>query len=372
MINNISVAGVVAEYNPFHYGHIHHLNETKKKCGASVAVMSGNFVQRCEPAVCDKYARAKMAVLGGVDLVVSLPVRYALGSAEKFAYGAVSVLNALGFVDCLSFGSESGDIAEIISIADKIDNVSPEEIKKAMKGGKSFAESRFEIIGEKQKGPNDVLAVEYIRALKRLGSEIKPMCVRRTDGYLESATELRRKIMNGDFSSLPDFSAKIIREEAEKGRAPADIGNLERTILGFIRNASPESFEGIYGINQKEGMDRRLLLSAKASSLEELYETVKTKRNTVSAVKRAVFSSYLRIKNEPLSPVPFIHVLAFSETGKSMIKKIDGDIPVVFNMSKIKDIYPEYADEERRATDFYYLSTPSVYRGYDEYTRKYQ
>lgn len=372
MSDNISVAGIVAEYNPFHYGHIHHINETRKRCDAVIAVMSGNFVQRCETAVCDKYARARMAVRGGADLVIALPVRYSLGSAEKFAYGAVSLLDSLGFVDILSFGSESGDLDKIVSSAEKIDGLTSEDYKKAMKGGRSFAQARSDLTGDGQAEPNDVLATEYIRALRRLHSGIMPFCVKRTDGYLDSATSIREKILNGDLSSLPDFSAEILKKEIEEGRAPGDIKNIEKVILGFIRNAAPDAFDGIYGINRSEGADKRMLLSAKASTLDELYSLIKTKRQTYSAVKRAVLSAYLRIKNEPLSPVPFVHVLAFSETGKRLIKAIPENIPVVSNISKIKDIYPEYADEERRATDLFFLSTPVTGEGYSEFTRKFQ
>lgn len=372
MLNNISVAGIVAEYNPFHYGHLHHINETKKQCDAVVAVMSGNFVQRCEPAVCDKYARAQCAVSGGADLVIALPARYSLGSAEKFAYGAVSVLDSLGFVDLLSFGSESGDINGIIESAEKIDRISPDEYKNASSRGKGFARIRSEITGEDQHGPNDVLAIEYVRALTKLNSTIKPFCIRRTDRYIESATSIREKIKKGDFSSLPDFSAEMMKREINAKRAPADINNIERLILGFIRNAPASAFENIYGVNTKEGMDRRILAAAKASSLDELYSLIKTKQLTASAVRRAVISSYLRFQNEPYTPVPFVHILAFSETGRKMIKAIPENIPVISNMSKIKDLYPDYADEERRATDLFYLSTPSAGEGYSEFTRKFQ
>jgi predicted nucleotidyltransferase len=371
MLDNLSVAGIVAEYNPFHYGHLHHINETRKICGAVVAVMSGNFVQRCEPAICDKYARAKSAVAGGVDLVIGLPARYALGSAEKFAFGAVSVLDALGFIDILSFGSESGDLNSIVSTSEKIDRITPQEYKNAMADGKSFAQARSEIIGAEQCGPNDVLGIEYIRALKKLDSSIRPLCVRRTDGYLESASTVREKIMKGDLSSLPDFSAEILKEEIRSGRAPADQRNIERLLLGFIRNAEESDTYGIYGINREEGTDRRILSAAKASSAEELYSLIKTKRQTNSAVKRAVISAYLRIKNEPLTPVPFIHILAFSETGRRMLKAVPDNIPVISNMSKIKDIYPDYADEERRTTDLFFLSTPKIGPGYSEFTRKF-
>ncbi len=372
MFNDISVAGIVAEYNPFHFGHAYHLNKTKERCGAVVAVMSGNFVQRCEPAVCDKYVRAKAAVNGGVDLVIGLPARYSLGSAEKFAYGAISVLASLGFVDMLSFGSESGDIARITETANKIDAITSYEYKQALSNGKTFAKARSELIGAEQLEPNDILAVEYVRAIKKLNANIVPFAVRRTDGYLESATALRKSIFCGDLSGLPEYSAALLKNEIDHGRAPGDMRNIERTILGFIRNADLSSFDNIYGVNKKEGFAGRILSAASASSLDELYSLIKTKRYTMSTVKRAVLSAYLRLKKEPLSPVPYVHILAFSETGKSLIKAIPNNVTVVSNISKIKNIYPEYADEERRVTDLFSLSTPSIGGGFGEYTRKFQ
>ncbi len=372
MINNVSVAGIIAEYNPFHNGHLHHISVTKKRCGAVVAVMSGNFVQRCEPAVCDKYSRARMAVEGGVDLVIGLPVRYALGSAEKFAYGGVSVLSSRGFVDLLSSGSECGAIGKLREAADRIDGIRPEEYRSALKEGRTFAGVRSGLTGLGQSGPNDILATEYLRALKKLKSNIEPFTVKRTDGYLESATNLREKILTDDLSSLPENTAGILREEISAGRAPGNISNLERILLGFIRNADASDFEDIYGVNEKEGFAGRILSASQASSLEELYSMIKTKRYTMATVRRAVLSAYLKIKNRPLSPVPFVHVLAFSETGKKMIKAIPEDIMTVSNLSKIKDAYPDYADEERRATDLFFLSTPRIGAGYSEYTRKFQ
>ena len=372
MINNISVAGIVAEYNPFHFGHAHHLNETKKQCDAVVAVMGGNFVQRCEPAVCDKYVRAKMAVMGGVDLVLALPVRFATGSAEKFAYGAISVLSSLGFVDTLSFGSETADLEMIIETADKIDSITPEEYKEAMRDGSTFANARSRLIGGDHCEPNDILGIEYVRAIKKLDCGIRPFAVKRTDGYLESATTLREKIFNGDLSGLPEYSADLLSKELAEGRAPGNVKNIERTLLGFVRNADRDCFKNIYGINEKEGFDGRILSAVGASSLDELYSLIKTKRYTMATVKRAILSAYLRIKNEPLSPVPFVHVLAFSEMGRHLIKAIPSDVAVVTNISKIKDIYPEFADEERRATDLFSLSTPDIGVGFGEFTRKFQ
>ena len=356
MINNISVTGIVAEYNPFHFGHAHHLSETKKHCDAVVAVMSGNFVQRCEPAICDKYVRAKMAVLGGVDLVIGLPVRFATGSAEKFAYGAVSVLASLGFVDTLSFGSESADIENIVKTASRIDAISPEEYKEAMRGGLTFADARARLIGAEHCEPNDILAIEYVRAINKLGCGMKPFAVKRTDGYLESATSLREKIFRGDLSGLPEYSAELLKKEISEGRAPGNLKNIERTLLGFVRNADRDSFKNIYGVNEKEGFDGRILSSVQARSLDELYSLIKTKRYTMARIRRILTNALLDIKKEDITKAPeYVRVLGMNKKGMEILSDLRDktEIPVITKMADApKSVM---LDKDINATNIYSL-----------------
>ena len=368
----MSVAGIIAEYNPFHAGHEYHVRQTRL-LGADmiVAVMSGNFTQRCEPAICEKHARAEMAVRGGVDVVLELPVRFALGSAERFAFGGVSILDSLGVVDFISFGSECGNVEKLKAAAKKIDSLTSEDYKNALRSGESFAAARASLIGNFPSEPNDVLGTEYIRALNKLGSKIVPVTVKRTDDYHESATELRKKIFENDLSSLPEATAEILKSEIEKGYAPCGIERLERVLLGFLRNCDETAFENVYGVNPEEGMDKRFLKEASAKSLEELYFAVKTKRFALSAVKRALLSAYLRLPKETGRP-PYAHVLAFSERGRELLKKISKNITVVHNLAKVESEFFDYADEERRATDLFGLSSPEIVEGYGEYTRKYE
>jgi len=365
-------AGIVAEFNPFHSGHEYLIEKTKEKSETVVAVMSGNLTQRCEPAICEKHLRAKSAVEGGVDLVIGLPTRYSIGSAEKFACGAISALMNIGAVDSLFFGSECGDIERLKRIAERIDGITSEGYKTAMESGISFASARQTIIGEELSEPNDILGVEYLRAIKKLNAPFTPNTVKRTDDYHISGTELRKAIEKNDLSLLPKYSAEYLKKEIKCGKAPTSVYNLEKIILAFVRNAQKGDFDNIYGINPSEGMAERILQSATAKSLDEMYDLIKTKRFSMSAVKRAVLNAYLRIKSESLSPVPFVHVLAFSDKGKELLKTVPDNIPVIYNLAKIKDEYPEYADEERRATDLFALSMPETDRGFEEYTRKFQ
>lgn len=353
---------------------MYHAEKTRESgADAAVAVMSGNFVQRCEPAFFRKQARAEAAVRGGIDLVIELPVRFSTGSAEKFAYGGVYLLDMCGVCDILSFGSESGSITELNACAEKLIEADRSgEIAKAVRGSESFARARQKTVGSVLLSePNNILAVEYIKALKKLNSKIKPFTVKRTDGYHASASEIRKKIPGGLYDGLPDFTADIIKRETEAGRAPAELSRLERILLAFLRNAKSEDFSGIYGINEKEGFGNRLLSAAKASSLEEAFGMIKSKKYALSTVKRALLSAYLRIPDDKTMP-EYIRPLAFNEKGRLLLKAVSRNIQVVGNLAELKNDPHNavFADEERRATALFGLATPEIQPGYSEFTDK--
>jgi len=249
----MSVAGVVAEYNPFHKGHAFQVEETRRAGHEYiVAVMSGNYVQRGEPAIMPKHARAKAAVLNGVDLVIELPTVWASAGAMFFARGAVGLLDGLGLVDCLSFGSESAD-GELLQKAARILD-SPELnsgiIGQNMIEGETFAKARSRLVSEMYgeetasvlENPNDTLAVEYIRAINGFGCDFKILPIRRKgaghdqkgdfDGFA-SASQIRNKILQDvPFDEfLPEASSKILSEEVLAGRAPADYRKLETAVI---------------------------------------------------------------------------------------------------------------------------------------------
>lgn len=364
--------GIVAEYNPFHSGHAYHTDHIRN-CGSDgiIAVMSGNFVQRCDPAFFRKHARAEAAVKGGVDLVIELPVRFSTASAEKFSFGAVYLLNMCG-CDCISFGSECGNIDDLTKCAEKILKADTDgTIAKEINGEESFAQTRQRIIGnELLSEPNNILAIEYIKALIKLDSKMQPMTVKRTFGYHASASELRKQIPNGIYNGLPETTKDIIIREKEAGELPATSDNIEKILLAFLRNARPEDFDGIYGINTKEGFENRLLNARTAVSLEEAYNLIKSKRHTLAAAKRGLLSAYLRIPNNNIMP-NYIRPLAFNDKGKDMLKKISKTAPIVYNLSTLTDeVGKIFADEERRATDLFGFATPKIKKGFSEFTDK--
>ena len=216
----MKVAGIIAEYNPFHKGHQYHIEETRKQTGADyvIAVMSGDYVQRGEPAIADKYMRTRMALSGGADLVIEMPVIYATASAEYFATAGIGILDRLGCVDYLSFGSEWADVEDYSSYA-TLFLEEPEEyrqiLQEQLKRGKSFPEARAFTAGkllfdskpetavEFLKEPNHILGLEYIKALRRRNSSIQPITVKRKGNHYHekilaeeysSATSIRREL----------------------------------------------------------------------------------------------------------------------------------------------------------------------------------
>lgn len=367
----MKVCGIIAEFNPFHKGHEYIISAARSLgADAVVVVMAGNITQRCEVACAEKHLRAKAAVCGGADLVIELPVRYAIGSAEKFATGAVSLLKSLEIIDFIVFGSECGDTIKLQSCADLIDSIDPAELKEALKSGESFAKVRSRLSGVDLVGsPNDILGVEYIRASNKLGAGFSPVAVQRTDSYLASASEIRKKIMNSDFSDLPEYSGMLLKEAFESGEAPASNETVERVILGFIRNCTQDMLQDVYGVNGNEGFPARILNAVSAVSLEDLYDQIKTKRYTMSAVKRAIMSAYLGIRNSDELP-RYAHILAFSKLGQILIKNISEHFTCTHNLARIRNDFPDFCREECKATDLFALATPRILPGRMEFTAK--
>jgi predicted nucleotidyltransferase len=379
----LRIAGVVSEYNPFHKGHGYHLGQTRALLGADtglVCVMSGNFVQRGEPAAFEKHARALAAVLSGADLVLELPVPFVLRSAEGFALGAVSLLHSLGCVDFLSFGSESGDLDELKQAAALLAEPGfSEELKKALKTGMSFAAAR-QIAAETRIGrklhalelPNNNLGIEYIKAIGTLGSGIVPITVKRIGAGHDqtgagpgplSASQLRDKLKKGlDILEDLDMAAMIVfREELTNGLAPITIDAMELPILARLRSMSACDYELLP--DATEGLGLRLMHYAKTeTSIRAILEKSKTKRYAMSRLRRMVLCAYLGItaQSSPKSPL-YARVLACNARGREIINRIDQNMPVITKPASVKRLGDEAAalfECEVRATDLFSLAYP--------------
>ena len=354
---------VICEYNPFHNGHKYQLTEHKKRLGADsvICLMSGSFVQRGAPAVYDKWTRATDAVLNGADLVLELPVVYSCQSAQRFSVGAVKLLDKLGIVDFLSFGSESGDIKKLSECADIINsdefNILLEE---KMKSGLNFPSARTKVFEENYPdidkslldSPNNILALEYLNALKNINSKITPETIKRNHNFA-SASSIREKMSNNeDVASLtPTKTREVYCQEA--------FDNLVRY---HFTKESPRALQRI--CDMCEGLEykfKKALLSS--VSIDNLANTVKSKRYTHTRINRIIVNSLLEITDSDTKLDPqYARVLAFNEKGQELLSKIkkSSSIPVITKTADAKPDNPDYKrmlEKDILSTDIYSIIT---------------
>lgn len=351
----MKIIGIVAEYNPFHAGHRYHIAESRRRGGecAVVCAMSGNFVQRGECAVTDKWSRARAALEGGADLVLEVPTVWAAASAEHFAFGAVSVLRAAG-AETLSFGSESGDAAAIARAAACLDSGAfSAALRRHLDAGLPFALCRQraaeEVLGEAGAAvlasPNDSLAAEYLKAAARLGWRPEVMAVPRLGAGHDG----------GDHPEYP--SASYLREKIFAGELPLDgaasLRYNERAVLARLRAMTPEEFAALPDCG--EGLDRRLWQAARqAVSLEELYALAKTKRYAHARIRRCVLWAALGLReSDRPAALPYLRVLGANERGRAVLKGLETDLPVITKPAHGKGV--PLLETEARCTDFYAL-----------------
>ena len=337
----MKIAGIIAEYNPFHKGHEYQVNLLREQgYEGIVVVMSGNFVQRAETAMADKYRRAECAVLGGADLVLELPLPYAVASAEDFGLGGISLLSATGVVDTVCCGSESGDEKNRRQYKALCDAEKSGKIKEKMQMGLSYPAACREAVTELGKvwsdEANDVLALAYRKALDKIDSKMHLLAIDRKGSFygdgsegFESAHSIRRRLLDGEdvSSSLPESTEKLLKH------APfSQWKTMERGILAYYRTADPRELEEFYGM--REGLAQRICAASDAPDLETLYERVKTKRFPHSAVRRAVLCGYLKLP-KALPNLTYLRVLAFNEKGQEILKKMKktATLPILSSFS---------------------------------------
>lgn len=391
----MKVSGIICEYNPFHNGHLYHIRKTREN-GAThiVAVMSGNFVQRGDTAIMDKLERARLAVRSGADLVIELPVQYSLASAENFASGAVHLLDSLGAVDELSFGSECGDTQKLLKAMETVDLAAlthADEIKSIMEKGYTYPRALNSVVNGYDPEaaaviaePNNTLAVEYLRALKRSGSAMEPFTVMRekaahdgteaSDGFA-SASMLREMIENGE--SIDSFTteewAAAVRNAVKNGET-ASMSRLERVILYKLRTCSVEEIAQICDVGQ--GLEHRIYGARMAGSLDELLFTVKTKRYTMARIRRIMLALLIGITKTDMEQLPpYGRILAFNERGREILARAKGSAVIPFGssiakLSQLGDTAERFAELEIRASDIYGLALDTVTSAQKDYRAK--
>ena len=382
----MAVAGIIAEYNPLHGGHLYQLRQVRERLGPETAVlcaMSGNFVQRGDFALLPKHARAEAAVRSGADLVLEIPLSWACAPAERFAQGGIEVLRATGLVTDLVFGSESADAGAIRTAAEALLSPDlPEALRRELAGPHSFAAARQRalagLIGEEGaevlSRPNDILAVEYAKALSREGSEVHLVPILRQGaghdqdgGEYPSAGSIRRMIQEGRRAEALAAMAPAMREiyEAEeaRGRAPVFAAGAERAILAQLRRMGEADFLALDAGG--EGLGNRLAAAAReAASLEELLDRAKTKRYAYSRLRRLALWAYLGLRPETLpARVPYLRPLAMNQRGRALLAEARrrGALPILTKPADVRRLSPEAQAVFRRevlATDLYTLAFP--------------
>ena len=391
----MSITAIIAEYNPFHNGHSHHIRQAKRSLGTTytIAVLSGSFVQRAEPAVLSKRARTEQALRCGVDAVLELPACCALASAEGFAAGAVRCLNRLGGVDYLSFGSEAGELAPLCEAAGAL--LRPEFgdlLREELAGGSPFPAARMRAAMRLAPGldpavwtlPNNVLAIEYLKALRVSGSRIKPHTVARrgaghdaaaADGDLQSASRCRELILAGRDCSpyLPGPAADILRRETDAGRAPVSIAAMERAVLAALRRLPSAAFRAYPDVG--EGLENRIAQALRSeNSLQGVYDAVKSKRYTHARIRRILLRAYLGLPASACAP-EYIRLLGLRKEAGGLMRQLRERCaaPLVVRPARDAAALPEAEREKLRLetalTDIWNCFTPVIQPAGEDYTK---
>lgn len=397
----MNILGIVAEYNPFHLGHLYHLQQAKKKINpfATICILGSNFLQRGEPSLIDKWARTEIALKSGIDLVLELPVAFSSRSALHYATGSIESLHSTGILTHLAFGAETGNLHLLQKIAKFLNNedeIFKIHLDKYLTAGNSYPKARSlalkEVLTLNEEeillldNPNNILGLAYLRILDKLNSSIKPVIIKRKGTYhstnplegFASATSIRKLIKEKNSAwkqYVPDFSRDIIESEFSKGKGPVFLEDFEQSIFSTIRRSNPSELRRIIEVN--EGLENRIFQYAEETgSILNLTEKLKTKRYTYTKIQRLLTHIYLNYEKsldftEPL----YLRVLGFTPKGQEILKmmKKSAKLPIITKFTKGYDELnkkgKEMLDLEIRASDLYSLafSNPSMRKGRQDY-----
>jgi len=390
-MEKLKISAVICEFNPLHMGHKLLLDQMKAISDGIVCVMSGNFVQRGEPAILDKWARTRLALQNGADLIVELPLPWACSGAEHFAAGGVALAEALR-CDLLVFGSEVPDVSRMDAAAEAL--LSPkfsESFSEVPDKGLSFAQRReaalHSMLGETASSllqkPNCILGIEYLKAIRRQNAALTPIAIPREGAghdraaenqEYRSAGELRHLLRTGGKLAglVPENVCVTLEQLLSSGHCPASLSWLERSILCKLRTMKPEDFSALPDLS--EGLENRLHTAAReARSLEELYSLVKSKRYSHARIRRLVMSAFLEIPSGlPELPL-YLRILGMTETGARILKDATPTLPVAVRPVDFERLGGSFANLfrlEARADDLYALAFPTPFPCGRDYTEK--
>ena len=401
------VLGIVSEYNPFHNGHILHLKKSLEmtKADFTIAIMSGNFTQRGDTSLIDKWAKTEMALKQGIDLVIELPTLYAISSAENFADGAVKILNSLGIIDYISFGSEIGEIKpldDVATVLSKEPKDFSEILKRQLRSGLSYPKAReiaiqmyfgtSPIYTEALQNPNNILGIEYLKALKRSKSNITPITIKRNyNSYnsndvkngVASATAIRTMIMQKKniHTVVPYETYEIIERLTEEGKIVSSLKVFEKEIIYNLRKMTITEIANLADVT--EGLENKIKQASNMTNdLDELIQKIKSKRYTETRIRRILLYSLLNITKKDMTiskkVTPYIRVLGFNKHGKRIISAIAENNPKIKIVVSVKKFLDTNRDmnlqsmmmKDILATNIYTLGFKNQPLGNLDYTHK--
>lgn len=366
----MKTVGIITEYNPLHNGHLYHINETKRlsNCDRLICVMSGNFTQRGEPAILDKFTRTKWALNNGIDLVVELPFVFTVQNADIFAYTSVSILDKLG-VDEIYFGSETGDIKELellgdILMSDEYNSL----VKKHMKNGTSYPTSSDSAMKELHPNssfdlPNNILGIQYLLAGKKLKSKIDFKTIKRistnyfddeTEGTnIQSATSIRKLLK--EKKDISNYVPSDVCDSLVKNKL-VSYEDFYTNLKYIIRSSTKEDLNQIFGM--EEGLENRILKIKDFESTRDLIQKSLTRRYTNSKIQRTLAHTLCNIKKIEIKSfeVPYIRILGMNKIGQTYLSEIKHDIEIPL-IAKVKEGIHPYLDLEIRVSKVYSLAT---------------
>lgn len=342
------ITGIIAEYNIFHNGHKYMIDKIKEKSDAVVAVMSGSFVQRGDIAITDKWTRAEMALIGGADLVLELPVCYALNAAPNFAMGGINTLNALGVVSNVAFGSECGNIDTLLRTAYTFENetdIISKKVQEYMSDGMSYPSAQTKaysgtVDADLLNMPNNILAIEYIRALIKTNSKITPVTIKRNEAAHDSDT-----ISNG-FASASKIRSMLINNQDIQSLVPhipddftiSTLSKLDSAVTAKLRLNSAKELKKINEVS--EGLENRIISAATENyGFNQIAEAVKNKRYTMSKIRRILLAALIDFTADIYAPEPeYIRVLGMNQTGMAILKSAKSicSVPIITKTADFK------------------------------------
>lgn len=404
-----NVLGIIAEYNPFHNGHLYHLEQAKKmtNCEYTVCIMSGNFVQRGDTAILDKWTRTKMNLENGIDLVIELPTVYATSSSENFAMGAVKLLNSLKIVDYLSFGSENCEIDILNNIATilyeepkQFTSILSHELSKGISFPKARENALLMYLNNIQKysniinQSNNILGIEYLKALKSLKSHIIPSSVKRQKVYYNSnhivdeyasSTAIRELLRRENFDEIrpvmPDNSYMLLHEQFEKGNFVENLAEFEKEIIFKLRTMTTLEIAKLPDVN--EGLEFAIKNAANScNNLYDLITMVKSKRYTQTRIQRILVYALLGITKHDMEiskkVIPYARVLGFNSKGKVLLSGIAKENPKLNIVTSVKKFMDESNNKNLKsmlekdilATNIYTLGYKEKSNANLDYTNK--